>query len=167
MNATLWKEVSFHLQPFLMHICLWYWRKLCQNGLSFICGKVKPQLYNDDPVTPVDSHYISAMVSTCCSSSHLSLSLFFFLIFNWRIINLQNFVVFFHITKINHRYTHVPSFPSPSPSNPSACHRAPVWIPWVIQQIPIGYLFYIWHHKFPRYSLHTTHPLPPPLCPCP
>ena len=31
---------------------------------------------------------------------------------------------------------------------PLRCYRAPVWIPWVIQwiiqQIPIGYLFYIW-----------------------
>ena len=33
--------------------------------------------------------------------------------FNWRIIALQNFVVFCHTsTRISHRYTHVPSLPS-------------------------------------------------------
>ena len=33
--------------------------------------------------------------------------------FNWRIIALQNFVVFCHIsTRISHRYTHVHSFPN-------------------------------------------------------
>ena len=47
------------------------------------------------------------------------------------------------------------------------CHRAPVWVPWVIQQIAIGYLFYIWWCKSPRYSLHTSHPFPPPLPPHP
>ena len=26
-----------------------------------------------------------------------------------------------------------------------------------MQQIPTGYLFYIWYCKFPRYSLHTSH----------
>ena len=43
------------------------------------------------------------------------------------------------------------------------CHGTPVWVPWVIQKIPIGYLFYIWYCKFPCYSLHMSHPLPPPL----
>ena len=38
------------------------------------------------------------------------LSFFVFLFFNWRIIALQNFVVFCHTsTRISHRYTHVPS----------------------------------------------------------
>ena len=27
---------------------------------------------------------------------------------------------------------------------PLGCYRAPSWVPWVIQQIPIGYLFYTW-----------------------
>ena len=26
---------------------------------------------------------------------------------------------------------------------PLGCHRAPVWVPWVIRQISTGYLFYI------------------------
>ena len=55
-----------------------------------------------------------------------------FLFFNWKIIALQNFVVF---------YQHMScpscsSLPSPFPSH---WHRTPVWIPWDIQQIPIGY----------------------------
>ena len=31
-------------------------------------------------------------------------------------------------------------------------YRAPVWVSWAIQQIPIGYLFYIWYVSF-----HVTH----------
>ena len=34
------------------------------------------------------------------------------------------------------------------------CHRVPVWVPWVIQQVPIGDLFYIWFCKFLYYSIH-------------
>ena len=42
------------------------------------------------------------------------------LVFNWRIIALQNFVVFCKTSaRISHRYTRVPSLPSPSPSRPS------------------------------------------------
>ena len=59
------------------------------------------------------------------------------------------------------------SFPSPSPPYPSTCYRAPVWVPWVTQQIPIGYLFYIWYCKFLRYTLHTSPLLSPLLPPCP
>ena len=58
------------------------------------------------------------------------------------------------------------SFPFPSPSHPSRLLQS-LWVPWVIQQIPIGYLFYIWYCKFPCYCLHTSHPLPPHLLPCP
>ena len=82
--------------------------------------------------------------------------------FNWRIIALQNFVVFCQTaTRISHRYTVFPpswiSLPSPFPSRPSSCCRAPVWAPWIIQQILIGYLFYIWYCKCPCYSLHTRY----------
>ena len=60
--------------------------------------------------------------------------------------------------RISHRYTHVPSLPDfpppPSPPQPSACCRAPVWVPWVTQQIPTGHVFYIRYCKFPCYSLH-------------
>ena len=81
------------------------------------------------------------------SALHLFSYLFKFL--NWRIIAVQNLVVFCHTSaSSSHKYTHVPSLPSPSPPHPSACCRARVWIPWVIQQIPIGYLFYTWYCKF-------------------
>ena len=83
-------------------------------------------------------------------------------------IALQNFVVSCHTsTRISHRYTNVPSlldFPPISlPIPPSACHRAPVWVPWVTLQIPTGYLFYTWYCKFLCYSLHTSSLLPPLL----
>ena len=95
----------------------------------------------------------------CHDLSFLNVQGFFVCLFvfkhvNWRIIALQNFVVFCHIsTRISHRYTHVPSFPnppsSPCPPHPSACPRAPVWVLWAIQRIPIGSRFYIWYYKFP------------------
>ena len=71
------------------------------------------------------------------------------LFFNWRIIALQNFVVFCHIsTRISHRYTRVPSLPNlshlPLHPTPLGWYTAPVWVSWAIQQISIGYLFYIW-----------------------
>ena len=46
--------------------------------------------------------------------------------FNWRVITLQNFVVFCQrSTRISHRYTHVPSLLSPSPSHPSRLSQSP------------------------------------------
>ena len=86
----------------------------------------------------------------------LSLSLFFlwhvfyFIFFNWRIIALQNFVASSQTsTRISHRDTSVPLPPHPTLPD---CHRAPVSVP----------LYYVWCCKFPRYSLHSSHPLPPP-----
>ena len=74
-------------------------------------------------------------------------------------------------TRSSHRYTHVLSlpnlFPSSSLSHLSACQSTPVCVPWVTEQIPFGYLFYIWYGKFLRYSLHTSHLLPPALPPGP
>ena len=46
-------------------------------------------------------------------------------------------------------------------------YKAPIWVLWVIQQIPIGYLFYTWSCKFPWYSLHISHPLFPTFLPAP
>ena len=54
--------------------------------------------------------------------------------FNWSVIALQNCVVFCQTSTW---------FSHPHPT-PPGCYRAPVWVPWVIQQIPIGYLFYMW-----------------------
>ena len=81
--------------------------------------------------------------------------------FNWRIIALQNCVVFCQTsTWISHRYTNIPSFSNLPPTS-LHWHRALVWVSWAIQQITIGYLFYIWQCKFPCYSFHTSHPLLP------
>ena len=77
--------------------------------------------------------------------------------FNWRIIALQNFVVFCHTSaRISHRYTHIVSPPDPAPISlptpPFSLLRAPVWVPHIIQQI----LFYTCYCKFLCYSLHTS-----------
>ena len=53
-----------------------------------------------------------------------------------------------------------PSYLLPHPI-PLDWYRTPVWISWAKQQIPLGYLFYIWECKFPSYSFHTSHPLLP------
>ena len=72
------------------------------------------------------------------------------LFFNWRIIALQNFAVFCQTsTWISHRYTYIPSLlnlrPISLPTPPLlGWYRAPVWVSWAIQQIPVGYLFYMW-----------------------
>ena len=57
------------------------------------------------------------------------------------------------------------SLSSPSPSHPVGWDRAPVWVSRQqisLQQIPFGYLFYIWQCKFPCYSdfwdLQTSDP---------
>ena len=54
--------------------------------------------------------------------------------------------------------------PSLLPSHPTSlgCCWALVWVPWVTQHIPIGCLLHVWWCMFPRYSLHTSYPLPPP-----
>ena len=76
-------------------------------------------------------------------------------------IALQNFVVFCQTsTWISHRYTYIPSLLN-LPPTPLGWYRAPVWVSWAIQQIPVGYLFSIWYCKFPCYSFHTSHPLLP------
>ena len=84
-----------------------------------------------------------------------SISFFFFaLFFNWRVFSLQNFVVFCHTpTRISHTWTHVPSLLNLLPiSLPTLldCHRAPVWLLWAIQHIPIGYF------TFGIVSFHAT-----------
>ena len=69
------------------------------------------------------------------------------LFFCWRIIALCNFIVFCQTsTWISHRYIYISpppwtSLPFHSPSHPIRLYRAPVWVSWAIQQIPIGCLF--------------------------
>ena len=62
--------------------------------------------------------------------------------FNWRIIALQNFVVFCQTSAwISHRYTYIP-FYLPPHTTPLGLYRVPIWVSWAIQQIPVGYLFH-------------------------
>ena len=78
-------------------------------------------------------------------------------------------MVFCHTSpRTSHGYPHVPSFLNLPPHLPPHstlldCHRTPVWVPWVIEQIPTGRVFYICYCKFPCYFLYTPHPLPPPM----
>ena len=58
--------------------------------------------------------------------SHKYLLFFATLFVNWKIITLQNFVVFCQAsTKASHWYTHVPSLPSLFPSHPSRLMQSP------------------------------------------
>ena len=71
----------------------------------------------------------------------------FYFIFNWRIIIiLQLSATHQHESAIGIHMSpslEPPSHLLPNPT-PLVCHRAPVWIPWVREQIPIGHLFYTW-----------------------
>jgi len=92
-----------------------------------------------------------------------------YFIFNWRIIALQNFVVFCETsTWISHRYIYAPSllnFPPISlpipPPHLSRLTQSTSLSSLRHTEIFIGYLFYIWQCKFQCYSLHTSHPLLP------
>ena len=54
---------------------------------------------------------------------------------------------------ISHRYTYVPSLPSSCLSNPCRLLGAPLWVPWVSQQICIGSLLYF---IYGNVSFHVT-----------
>ena len=83
-----------------------------------------------------------------------------FLLFNWRV---QYSVGFYHTsTWVSHRHTYVPSLletPSHHPPSPTPldCHRAPIWASCDLQQIPTGYLFYVWW-CICFYVTHSIHP---------
>ena len=73
------------------------------------------------------------------------------IIFNWRLIALQYFVGFCHIsTRISLRFMYVPVLlnnPSKLPLHPIplGCRTEHlIWAPCIIQQISTGYLFDIW-----------------------
>ena len=79
---------------------------------------------------------------------------------------LYTFVVFCQIN-MNQSEVYICLLPFESPSHlllpciPLAWYRVPVWVPWDIEQITIGYVFYIWYCKFPCNSLHIPHPILP------
>ena len=94
-------------------------------------------------------------------------------IFNWRIIALQCCVGLCHTsTWISHRYPYVPSFLNLSPSHllpypaPLCCHRVPdlTSLCHTANSYWLSVLYMVMH-TFPYYSLNSSHPLLPPLCP--
>ena len=92
-------------------------------------------------------------------------------IFHCRITALQCRVGFSHTsTWISHIYLSIspPLEPlSHLPPHPTllGCHRAPDWVPWVMEQIPTGCLFYILWCMFQCFSLSSFHTLCIMLCP--
>ena len=91
-------------------------------------------------------------------------------------IGLQYCFDFCHSsTWINHRCIYVPpswvSLPPPAHPHPLGYYRAPVWVPWVTQQIPTGYLTCVSVYvamllspfvpPSPPYSSLSTSPLAP------
>ena len=83
--------------------------------------------------------------------------------FNWRIIT----ILCWFLPYINMDHPKVYLCPLllesfsllPLHSTPLGCHRALIWVPRVIQQIPTGYLFYIWE----CICFHTTLSIHPTL----
>ena len=55
--------------------------------------------------------------------------------------------------------------PTPSPTYPLGGHRALGWAPGLTQQVPAGWLFYIWYWVFLCCSLCLSYPLLPSLGP--
>ena len=93
----------------------------------------------------------SSLIHSSASDTVLICSrvFYFSFIFNRRILALQYCVGFCHAsTWISHWYTYDPpswtSFPPLIPCHPSKLSQSPVWVPWIIQQIPTSHLFYIW-----------------------
>ena len=116
------------------------------EALGLLLASLTVLLYSSSPVS---------RLTHCITHFKKIFNLF---IFNWRIISLQNGVGFCQTsTWISHRYTYVPSFLN-IPPTPLGCYRSQVWVPWVIQQIPIGCLI-----SYGNISFHVTFSLHPTL----
>ena len=96
--------------------------------------------------------------------SALKIYIYLFIIFNWRVIALENVVFCQTATWIRHRYTYILFFlklpPFSLPSHTLGWYWAPFWVSWALQQIPLGYLFTYGNASF-HVTLHTSHPLLP------
>ena len=157
------------------------------HGCCRLVAKSCPILCNAmDCSTPVSSvlHYLLLRfmsIESVMLSNHLilchpllllpsifpSFRIFFFklFIFYWRIIALQNFVVFWQTsTWISHRYMYIPSLPSPSPSHPSRLIQSPClsFLSHTANSCWPSILHIV--IKFPCYSFHASHPLLPSPC---
>ena len=70
------------------------------------------------------------------------------IIFYWRIISLQYFVVFLSNLNMNQPQVYIyplpfeTSFHLPLYLTPLGWYRAPVWVSWAIEEIPVGYFTY-------------------------
>ena len=90
--------------------------------------------------------------------------------FNWRIISLQNFVIFCQTsTWISHRSTLCPLSlepPSHHPPHPTPLgwYRAPVWVPWDKPPIPLA-VYFTYNISF--HLTLATHLTLSSLSPCP
>ena len=87
--------------------------------------------------------------------------LFYYLFFKF-MISLQSWFDFWHTSAwINHRCTDIPSLlnlpPTSCPFPPLGYYRALVSVPWVIQQIAIGYYVHMLVYMHPCcFSIHLT-----------
>ena len=95
------------------------------------------------------SHSCVFLFPACVYVFLINIFFLFFLInlfFNWKIIPLQNLVVF-HQTSIwiSHRYTYPLLFEPPShlPNHPTPLdwYRAPVWVSWTYSKFPLAIYF--------------------------
>ena len=139
-----WKDVKF-CQMLFMHLLRWSYIFFWSYILIFHSVNVVYHIYWLADIKPSlhlrDKFYLIMVYDLFFS--------FILFSFNWRITALQYCVGFCHIsTWISHWYTHGPSLLNllhlPRHHTLLCCYRAPVWAPWVMQQIPTGYLFYIW-----------------------
>ena len=156
--------LSVVISPFSFLILLIWFFSLCflmslANGLSILFILSKNQLL---------ALLIFAMVSFV-SFAFISALIFKISFLLLTLITLQYCVGFCHTsTCISHRDTYVSSLLTLShlPPQPTrlGCHRTPVWAPWIIEQIPTDYLFYIWSCIY----FHATLSIPTtPSSPCP
>ena len=123
--------------PFLRYVKIWH-------GASYTGFEVRNPSWAIYPPECTSASFFSVFFKM---RIRISILIYFF---NWKIIALQNFVVFCQTsTWISHRfYIHPrrcePPSHLPSHLTPLGCYRGPVWVSWAIQQILIGYLSYIW-----------------------
>ena len=146
------------------------------DALEFLQGHIQFWIDRDMKLRPHDkpSKVNKQLLTQACIREewHLSrikkIKIFYLFIFYWRIIVLQNFVVYCQTsTWISHRYTYIPSIlnltPISHPISPSVDTEPLFEFPEPLQQFPIVYLFHIWQCNLPCNSFHTSHPLLPSI----
>ena len=130
-------------------------------------GAADTQFCVSTHLLPIAGKVWTAFSSLICMDIPRGSSFFFF---NWRILSLQCCVGFCHtVMWISHRYTYVPSLLNlPPTSQPFP----PLWVftedwfelPESYRRFPLAILWVVMY-MFQCYSLNSSHPLLPPLCP--